>query len=328
LRDRMEVISVPGYNDEEKLRIAEDFLIPRQLKEHGLGARELKFTHKSLWAIIRNYTREAGVRELERLIAKVCRKVARAVATARQAAALRKGAARPAQVSLTEGKLAGFLGESKYREEVAEKRSGTGVATALAWTEVGGAILKIETIILEGKGKFMLTGKLGDVMKESAQAALSYIRGRAREFGLEKGFHSRIDIHIHIPEGATPKDGPSAGVALCVSMLSALLNIPTRGDVAMTGEITLRGNIIMIGGLREKLLAAQRAGLKTVLIPKENMGELKEAPDGVKKALQIIQVERMDDVLGPVFGRGALAGRGGAAEVKGGGANHGQTALN
>ena len=326
LRDRMEVISVPGYNDEEKLSIAEGFLVPRQLKQHGLGPREISFNRKALWAIIRNHTREAGVRELERLIAKVCRKVARTVATARQAAA---GHKKTAKLILTPVKVPSFLGESRYREEVAEKRAGVGLATALAWTEVGGAILKIETSVLPGKGEFILTGKLGDVMKESAQAALSYIRGRAGEFGLEKGFHSMIDIHIHIPEGATPKDGPSAGVALCVSMISALLKTPARGDVAMTGEITLRGNIIMIGGLREKLLAAGRAGIKTVLIPAENAGELSEAPEAVKRDLTIITVDKMDDALGPAFGPGGLAGRDAPVRpVKRGGADHGRASLN
>ena len=327
LLDRMEVIVIPGYNDEEKTRIAEDFLIPRQLKDHGLTARELTFPRKSLAEIIRHYTRESGVRELERSLAKVCRKVARTVALERQATKGGKRAARSGRVTLAKGRIPEFLGQSKHREELAEKRSGAGVVTALAWTETGGVLLKIETIILAGEGKFILTGKLGDVMKESAQAALSYIRSRAVEFGLEPGFHSKIDIHIHIPEGAIPKDGPSAGVAICVSMLSALLKIPVRHDVAMTGEITLRGNVIMIGGLKEKLLAAQRAGIKTVLIPRENERELMDAPDGVKKQLRLVPVEHMDQALVPALEKSPFSSaipRGGKTGV----ANEGRAAVN
>jgi len=327
LRDRMEVISIPGYNDEEKMRIAEDFLIPRQIKDHGLTTREISFPSKSLAEIIRHYTRESGVRELERSLAKVCRKVARAVAQQRQASAGKKGSAKPSKVTLKKGRIAEYLGQSKHREELAEKRSGAGVVTALAWTETGGVLLKIETIILEGKGKFILTGKLGEVMKESAQAALSYIRSRAAEFGLAPGFYSKIDIHIHIPEGAIPKDGPSAGVAICISMLSALQKIPVRHDVAMTGEITLRGNVIMIGGLREKLLAAQRAGIKAVLIPRENERELLDAPESVKKKLRVIPVGHMDQALIPAMEKSPFKGIA-PAERKTGVANEDRAAVN
>ncbi|MDH5638134.1 MAG: endopeptidase La, partial [Nitrospinota bacterium] len=327
LRDRMEVISIPGYNDEDKIRIAEDFLIPRQTKDHGLTTREINFPRKSLAEIIRHYTRESGVRGLERSLAKVCRKVARTVAQQRQASVGKKKSAKPKKVTLIKGRISEYLGQSKHREEMAEKRSGAGLVTALAWTETGGVLLKIETIILEGKGKFILTGKLGDVMKESAQAALSYIRSRAVEFGLAPGFYSKIDIHIHIPEGAIPKDGPSAGVAICVSMLSALQKIPVRHDVAMTGEITLRGNVIMIGGLREKLLAAQRAGIKTVLIPKENERELLDAPDGVKSKLRIIPVEHMDQALTPAMEKSPFKGAAPAGR-KTGVANEGRAAVN
>ena len=327
LRDRMEVISIPGYNDEEKAHIAEGFLIPRQLKNHGLSKKDLKIPKKPLAEIIRNYTRESGVRELERSLAKICRKVARSVAQRRQEAAKENVSGKHNAVNLEKGRVTEFLGQRKYREELAEKKSGAGVATALAWTETGGVLLKIETIILEGKGKFILTGKLGDVMKESAQAALSYIRSRAVEMDLDPGFHSKIDIHIHIPEGAIPKDGPSAGGALCLSMLSALRKIPVRRDVAMTGEITLRGNIIMIGGLKEKLLAAQRAGIKTVLIPKENELELLDAPDSVKEKLRIIPVEHMDQALATAMEKSPLAAALKSTE-KSDVANQGQAALN
>ncbi|HEB73501.1 MAG TPA: endopeptidase La, partial [Nitrospirae bacterium] len=256
----------------------------------------VSFTSDAINRIIRNYTREAGVRNLEREIARICRKVARKIAEKEEGKAKAKRSLRPKTV-INEKTLEQYLGEIKFRDELKEEKSGAGVATGLAWTEVGGVILKIETIILPGKTKFILTGKLGDVMKESAQAALSYIRSRARDFGLAKDFHNKIDIHVHIPEGATPKDGPSAGIALAASIVSALLGVAVRHDLAMTGEITLRGNILTVGGLKEKLLAAQRAGIKTVVIPKENKRDLKEVSENIKKDLEIIALEHMDEAL-------------------------------
>jgi ATP-dependent Lon protease len=254
------------------------------------------FADDLMMRIIRNYTREAGVRNLEREIARICRKVARRIAENSSSKRSAKSA-RKNKTVIDKKTLVEFLGEIKFRDELKEKKSGAGVATGLAWTEVGGTILKIETIILAGKTKFILTGKLGDVMKESAQAALSYIRSRAMDFGLARGFHDKIDIHVHIPEGSIPKDGPSAGIALGTSIVSALLSIPVRHDLAMTGEITLRGNVLAVGGLKEKLLAAQRAGVRKVVIPKENERDLKEIAENIKKDLKIIPIEHMDDAL-------------------------------
>ena len=295
LRDRMEVISISGYNDVEKAEIARRFLVPKQIKEHGLDDKTLSISAKSLQDVIRGYTREAGVRELERCIARICRKTARKVAE--------KTGGKARKTIVREDNIARFLGEIKYLDDAREKKSGAGVATGLAWTEVGGVLLKVETMILEGKGKLILTGKLGDVMKESAHAALSYIRARAKDFGLAKGFYNKIDIHVHIPEGAIPKDGPSAGITLASSIVSALLNIPTRPEVAMTGEITLRGHVLAIGGLKEKLLAAQRAGMATVIIPAQNRRDMKEIPANVTKGLSITAVEHMDETLELVLTR-------------------------
>ncbi|MBI5814171.1 MAG: endopeptidase La [Nitrospinae bacterium] len=294
LMDRMEVISIPGYTDGEKENIATKYLIPKQVAEHGLAKDSLAISPEALRKIIRNHTRESGVRNLERELAAVCRKAARKTA---EKAGGGKSGTKARKIEVTAQNLVDYLGEIKFRDELKEAKSGTGVATGLAWTELGGAMLKIETTIMDGKGKFILTGKLGDVMKESAHAALSYIRSRGKEFGLKKGFQEKIDIHIHIPEGATPKEGPSAGVTLAVSMVSALLNIPVSNEVAMTGEITLRGQVLAIGGLREKLLAANRAGVKTVLIPEENEKDLKDVPANVKQGLSIAVVKNMDEVI-------------------------------
>lgn len=294
LQDRMEIITISGYTDSEKEQIAKKFLAPKQIKGHGLGKTTVSLTTDAILRIIRNYTREAGVRSLEREIAKICRKVAHKIAE--KEVGKGKQVSRPKTVVNAKA-LEEYLGEIKFRDELMEEKSGAGVATGLAWTEVGGVILKIETIIVPGKTKFILTGKLGDVMKESAQAALSYIRSRAKDFGLAKDFHDKIDIHVHIPEGATPKDGPSAGIALATSIVSALLGIAVRNDLAMTGEITLRGNILTVGGLKEKLLAAQRAGIKTVLIPKQNKRDLKEVSANIKKNLDIVTLEHMDEAL-------------------------------
>ncbi|MBI4666725.1 MAG: endopeptidase La [Nitrospinae bacterium] len=296
LLDRMEVIHIPGYTDGEKLAIARKYLLSKQVKEHGLTEQAMAINDGALLKIIQNYTREAGVRNLEREIASICRKVARDIAeTTSTKKAL--SARMKTKTSLGPEKLVDYLGEVKFKDDLAESRDEAGVATGLAWTELGGSILKIETSILAGKGQFILTGKLGEVMKESAQAALSFIRSRSKRFGLPGGFQNKIDIHIHIPEGATPKEGPSAGLTLALAMTSALMNIPVRRDVAMTGEITLRGHALAIGGLREKLLAAGRAGIKTVLIPKENETDLAEVPDNVKEKLTIIPVRNMDEVL-------------------------------
>ncbi len=296
LRDRMEVITISGYTDDEKEKIARRFLLPKQETEHGLPKNVLKVSDEALLKIIRNYTRESGVRNLERELASVARKVARKIAESKPAGKTKKPAKRKA-VNIGEESLADYLGEIKYRDDLAEKVNESGITTGLAWTEVGGAILKIETTVLDGKGKYILTGKLGDVMKESAQAALSYIRSRSKEFGLKKNFHSNVDIHIHIPEGAIPKDGPSAGITIATSMVSALLKKPVRHDVAMTGEITLRGHVLPIGGLKEKLLASVRAGIDTVLIPKDNEKDLKEIPDKILNSLKIVPVDSMDEVL-------------------------------
>ncbi len=296
LQDRMEIINISGYTDDEKASIAQKFLLPKQLKENGLDEKSVALSEEMLQLIISGYTKEAGVRNLERELARLCRKVARKVAEKSGKGKSKK--TKKTQEKVTDEKtLVEYLGEIKFRSDQKEKKSGSGVATGLAWTQFGGTLLKIETIILEGKTKFILTGKLGEVMKESAQAAFSYIRSRAKDFGLSKGFHNKIDIHIHIPEGAIPKDGPSAGITLATSIVSSLLNIPVRHDLAMTGEITLRGQVLPIGGLKEKLLAAHRAGVRQVLIPKENERDIKEIPDNVKKDLKITPVEHLDEVL-------------------------------
>ncbi len=295
LQDRMEVIELSGYTDDEKKNIARKFLAPKQEKEHGLPEGVLNITDAALKKIIRNYTREAGVRNLERELARICRKVARKIAE--RPGSAKKKTARLNKIKIDIKDLVELLGEIKFRDEVAEKEERIGVVTGLAWTEMGGSILKVETSLLEGKGNLILTGKLGEVMRESAQAALSYIRSRAKEFGLPKGFHSKTDIHIHIPEGAIPKEGPSAGITLATAMVSAFIKIPVRNDIAMTGEITLGGRVLPVGGLKEKLLAANRAGIKSVLAPKENEKDLREIPGNVKEGLDIKLVKTMDEVL-------------------------------
>ncbi|VAX24776.1 ATP-dependent protease La Type I [hydrothermal vent metagenome] len=310
LQDRMEVIHISGYTDDEKEVIARRFLLPKQEKEHGLPEGFIKLAAESLRKVIRNYTRESGVRNLERELANICRKLARKMAETKS-----KKPQAP-KVSINTDDLTNLIGEIKYRDDIAGRQSAQGVVNGLAWTEVGGSLLKVETTIMDGKGKFILTGKLGDVMKESAQAALSYIRSRAKDFGLAKGFHNKIDIHIHIPEGAIPKDGPSAGITLATAMTSALLKIPVRHDVAMTGEITLLGEALPIGGLKEKMLAAKRAGIKIILIPKENERDLKEIPENLQKGLEIITVKNMDDVLAHALVKSPLKKRKSAKKTK------------
>jgi ATP-dependent Lon protease len=286
LQDRMEIIRLPGYTEAEKLQIAKKYLLHKQLEANGLRPENIEFSDKAILGIIRHYTREAGVRNLEREVASVCRKVAVEVVKTD----------RNAHVKVSSSSLAKFLGVPKFRYGIAETIPQVGVATGLAWTELGGEILSIEVTIVPGRGKVTITGQLGDVMQESAQAALSYVRSRATALGLSSAFH-KIDIHIHIPEGAIPKDGPSAGITLATALVSALRRIPVRNEIAMTGEITLRGRVLPIGGLKEKVLAAHRAGIKTILIPKENGKDIEEIPQQVLKSVTIIQVEHMDDVL-------------------------------
>ncbi|MEZ0574660.1 endopeptidase La [Halodesulfovibrio aestuarii] len=288
LQDRMEIIQLPGYLETEKKRIARDFLLPKQIDQHGIKSSNLRMSDNVIMDIIRYYTREAGVRSLEREIASICRKAAMRVVEADDMDKL---------ISITTQNLSNMLGVKKYRYGEREDEAQIGVTTGLAWTELGGELLLVETAIMPGSGKVSTTGKLGEVMTESAQAALSYIRSRSSLFGLKPDFHKSIDIHVHVPEGATPKDGPSAGITLCTSIVSALLGIPVRNDIAMTGEITLRGRVLPIGGLREKLLAARRGLITTVLIPKDNQKDLKDIPADVLKGMTIVPVENVDEVL-------------------------------
>ncbi len=287
LKDRMEVISLPGYTEEEKVRIAEQFLVPKVIKAHGLKSNNLKFSSGSLSHLVRRYTREAGVRNLEREIANICRKVAKRI--------VQEG--KRYQEVVIARNMHRFLGPARYLPYKVEEKERVGLATGLAWTEVGGDILAIEVIVMEGRGNLILTGQLGDVMKESAQAALSYIRSKSKELGLQSGFYRRQDIHVHVPEGAIPKDGPSAGITMATALASALTERAVRKDVAMTGEITLRGRVLPIGGLKEKILAAHRAEISTVLIPRQNEKDLKDIPKKVCRAMKIVSVDHMDDVL-------------------------------
>ncbi len=286
LRDRMEVIRLPGYTQEEKVQIARRYLVPKAVGEHGLKRTQIKFKSEVLEAIITGYTAEAGVRNLERQIANVCRKVARGFA---------EGKTRPVEV--TPRKLKGFLGPVKIEKDVAENKAMPGVVTGLAWTPYGGDILFIESTHMPGKGGLILTGSLGDVMKESARAALSYLRANADAFKLDEKLIGQSDIHIHVPAGATPKDGPSAGVAIALSILSMLLDQPVRPDLAMTGEITLRGRVIAVGGVKEKVMAAARAGIKHIMLPEKNKVDLDEIPDEIKKKLTFKTVKNIDQAL-------------------------------
>ncbi len=286
LLDRMEVIQLSGYTEEEKQEIAKRHLIPKQLEMAGLKMEELTFTDAALLKLIRNYTRESGVRQLEREIAQIARKVVKEILTKDTKS-----------VEITQNNLHDYAGVQKFSYGVAEKEDQVGIVTGLAWTEVGGEILSIEALTMPGKGKVTLTGKLGDVMKESIEAAYSFVRAHANDFGIQEDVFEKKDVHVHVPEGATPKDGPSAGIAMMTSLVSALTGIPVRKDVAMTGEITLRGRILPIGGLKEKLLAALRAGIKTVLIPAENEKDLEEIPNNVKEGMKIIPLAKAEDVL-------------------------------
>jgi ATP-dependent Lon protease len=287
LQDRMETIRIPGYTEVEKLHIATDHLLPRKKVEHGLPADRILFSDSAILQVIRYYTREAGVRNLERELASILRKIAREFVKEKD----------PGKIRVTPQSVRRYLGVTKYRYGEAEEKRQPGLATGLAWTEFGGELLLIEAAIMPGKGNLKVTGKLGEVMQESAHAALSYIRTRAEIMELEKDFYQKIDIHIHVPEGAIPKDGPSAGITMATALASALLRVPARNDLAMTGEITLRGRVLPIGGVKEKLLAAHRGGIKTVILPSENEKDLAEIPGKIKKNLKIIFVRHMDEVI-------------------------------
>lgn len=286
LLDRMEVIRIPGYTDEEKMQIALRHLVPKQLKEHGLSKDKVMISDSAIKAIIDYYTREAGVRDLERNIANLCRKAAKKIIEENVDV-----------VRINRGNIANYLGPEKYRFDLMEEEDKVGVATGLAWTPVGGETLFIEVNIMKGTGKTQLTGKLGDVMKESAMAGISYIRANAEKLGIESEFYKDMDIHIHVPEGAIPKDGPSAGIAIATAVVSALTDTPIKRDVAMTGEITLRGRVLPVGGIKEKVLAAYRMGIKKVLLPVENKKDLDEIPDRIRKKITFVLVKSMDEVL-------------------------------
>ncbi len=286
LLDRMEVIQVTGYTEEEKVNIAEQYLIPKKIKEHGLKSADVKFSEAAVRTVINNYTRESGVRNLEREIANVCRKVARTVAE------------KPSgPISISASNIEKYLGKKRFRYDKIEGENEVGVTTGLAWTIVGGDTLSIETTVVPGSGTLVLTGQLGEVMQESAKAGVSYIRSKAKELGIDENFYKEKDLHIHIPEGATPKDGPSAGVTMCTSVISALTGIPVRKDLAMTGEITLRGKVLPVGGIREKVLAAHRAGITIVLLPKENEADIDEIPGKVRRRIKFVLVDTLDQVL-------------------------------
>ena len=287
LRDRMEVLELSGYTETEKVEIGKRFLAPKVLKNSGLTENNATFTDDAYETVIRRYTREAGVRSLEREISSICRKIARKVV------AEGKGY----QIEVTGVQVNNYLGIPKYRPTMAEKENEIGIATGLAWTEAGGELLLTESTLMPGKGKLTLTGKLGDVMQESAQAAMSYVRAKAEEFGIPKEFNKKTDVHVHVPEGAIPKDGPSAGITITTALVSTLTRIPTRRDVAMTGEITLRGKVLPIGGVKEKVLAAHRANIKTIILPKDNEKDLADIPDAVLESLDFCMVDTMDEVL-------------------------------
>jgi ATP-dependent Lon protease len=293
LLDRMEIIHLSGYTEDEKVNIAMRYLLPKQLKSHGLKEAEVSITEDTLRDIVRYYTREAGVRKLEQEVSKVCRKVVKALLTAKADS----GAQSLKKIDVTPATLETYLGVQRYDFGVAAKENQVGQVTGLAWTSVGGELLTIEAVLLAGKGKTTTTGKLGDVMKESTQAAMSVVRSRAKRLGINDDFYEKNDIHIHFPEGATPKDGPSAGIAITTALVSILTGIPVRADVAMTGEITLRGEVLPIGGLKEKLLAAHRGGIKTVLIPQQNVKDLADIPENIKNHLDIHPVQWIDEVL-------------------------------
>ena len=309
LQDRMEVIRIAGYTEPEKLSIAKKFLVSKEMEANGLKQENITFSDGAILTMIRQYTREAGVRNLEREIASICRKVARNIV----ADGIK------AQIKITSKVVSKYLGVARFRHGETEGKDEIGLTTGLAWTEVGGELLVIEASLMKGTGKMVMTGKLGDVMQESVQAALTYVRARAEAFGLPENFYKETDIHVHVPEGAIPKDGPSAGIAMATSIASAFTKQKVRGDIAMTGEITLRGRVLPIGGLKEKLLAAHRGNIKTVIIPKDNEKDLADVPPNIAKALQIVFVDHMDDVLKTAFVKEAKlqVPAAGAGEAKG-----------
>jgi ATP-dependent Lon protease len=296
LQDRMEIIRLPGYTELEKYNIAKEFLVPKQIDANGLKEENISFSKAAILTIIQRYTREAGVRNLEREISSICRKTARQVVNQED----------EKKHVISANSVNKFLGPPPFKVSQIEEKDEIGLVTGLAWTQVGGELLGVETLTMPGKGKLNITGKLGDVMKESAQAAVSFVRSRTEKLGIDKEFHENLDLHIHIPEGAIPKDGPSAGITMCTSLVSALTRRPVRRDVAMTGEITLRGRVLPIGGLKEKMLAAHRGGIRKVIIPKENEKDLKEIPKVVTRQMTVVPVEHMDEVLGHalVVGKG------------------------
>jgi ATP-dependent Lon protease len=296
LQDRMEVIRLSGYTELEKLEIAKRFLVPKQMKQTGLKAGNLDFTDDGLQSLIQSYTREAGVRNLEREVGNVCRKIARSVVNA-QGGAKRSDSIKIPKAVLSGDTVSEFLGPQKFRDLQADKKNEVGATVGLAWTEVGGSILTTEAAVMEGKGKLQTTGKLGDVMQESAHAAMSYVRSRAHLLGLPRDFYRNVDIHVHVPEGAIPKDGPSAGITIATSICSALTNIPVRCDLAMTGEITVRGRVLPIGGLKEKVLAAHRQGIHVLILPKDNEKDLPDIPENIRKEMKLQFVTSMDQVL-------------------------------
>jgi ATP-dependent Lon protease len=287
LRDRMEVLQLAGYTEQEKVEIARKFLAPKAIAGAGLTGENVTFLDEAYSTVTQRYTREAGVRNLEREISSICRKIARKVVSEGKAFS----------EEITAAKVTEYLGVPRFRPTMAEQVNEVGVATGLAWTEVGGEILVTEATLMPGKGHLTLTGKLGDVMQESAQAAMSYVRSRSDDFGIPKDFNRKTDVHVHVPEGAIPKDGPSAGITLATALVSAIARVPTRKDVAMTGEITLRGKVLPIGGVKEKVLAAHRAGLKNIVLPKDNEKDLADIPKNVLDSLGIYLVETMDEVL-------------------------------
>jgi ATP-dependent Lon protease len=288
LQDRMEIIRLPGYTELEKYSIAKGFLVPKQIEANGLGEEDISFSKAAIFTIIQRYTREAGVRNLEREISSICRKTARKVVNQEE----------KKKHVISSNTITTLLGPPTFKISQIEEKDQIGLVTGLAWTQVGGELLCVETLTMPGKGKLSVTGKLGDVMKESAQAAVSFVRSRAEKLGIDRDFYNELDLHIHIPEGAIPKDGPSAGISMCTSLVSALTRRPVRRDVAMTGEITLRGRVLPIGGLKEKMLAAHRGGIKTVVIPKENEKDLRDIPKVVTRQMKVVTVEHMDEVLG------------------------------
>ena len=287
LRDRMEIINLPGYTEHEKLQIAQLFLLPKQLNNHGFKKSYIEISEKAIEKLIKEYTHEAGVRGLEKEIASISRKVALNVIYSKN----------NNRVRITLKNLENYLGIPKYKIDKIEKEDAVGLATGLAWTEIGGEVLSVETIVMPGKGKLTLTGQLGDVMQESGKAALTYARSRAKKFKIDNKFYENCDIHVHIPEGAIPKDGPSAGITMATSLISSLTDIPIRKDVAMTGEITLRGRVLPVGGLKEKILAAYQSGIKTIIIPQDNIKHLEDLPSNIKKRLKFVTVNNLDEVL-------------------------------